>query len=71
MNRALAFEDVLASLDKFSVEQKFILFEKLRMDTFIQKFEKLSQEISSPKLSETEILAEVKTLRKRMYGKKN
>lgn len=71
MNKELAFEDVLASLDRFSIEQKFILFEKLCMDTFIQQFEKLSHEIISPKFSEKEILAEVKTIRKRMYGKKD
>jgi hypothetical protein len=63
----IPFEQLLASIDRFNPEQKQILYEKLRMDSFRVKWEQLGSKIQSPDFSEDEILEEVKATRLDRY----
>ena len=63
----VSINDVISALNSFSLNQKRIVYNKLRMEFFKEGFEKLSNEIKSPAFSEEEILAEVIAVRR---GKK-
>ncbi|MDO8365610.1 MAG: hypothetical protein Q7T20_02350 [Saprospiraceae bacterium] len=59
----IPFEQVLAFVERLNPEQKQALFDKLRIDTFRQRWERLSSKIKSPNFTEKEILEEVKAIR--------
>ncbi len=63
----IPFEQLLAFVERFNPEQKQILYEKLRMDSFRLKWEQLTSKIQSPAFSEAEILEEVKATRQERY----
>ena len=66
----LNFDDFLLYIDKFTIEQKKKIFDKLRFETFKSKFNKISTKIKSPEFSEEEILKEVQAVRKNKYATK-
>ncbi len=63
----IPFEQLLDFVERFSPEQKQILYEKLRMDAFRVKWEQLASKIKSSTISEEEILEEVKATRRERH----
>jgi hypothetical protein len=64
MGVQVSVSDVISVVNNFSLSQKRMLYNKLRMNFFKEGFQKLSNEIKSPQFSEDEILAEVMAVRK-------
>ncbi|MEI6412039.1 MAG: hypothetical protein WCR52_21790 [Bacteroidota bacterium] len=64
----IPFEQLLAFVERFSPEQKQVLYEKLRMDSFRLKWEQLASKIQSPGFTEEDILNEVKKTRQERHA---
>ena len=63
----ISFEQLLSFVERFSPEQKQILYEKLRLDKFRLNWARLASKINSPAFSEDEIMEEVKKVRQKRH----
>ncbi len=59
----IPFDDLFSIIERLPEQQKLILFERLKMLAFKERWALLSKEIVSPGFTEEEIAAEIRAFR--------